>query len=148
MRTLTINQRCNPPTSTGQASNTILKRKDGSMFVGKKSTSKGASVISFWDSMLLPHQPETAFDCPLSVSIILRFPFRKSETKRNREKIAIPHTSRPDVDNLVKILLDRIERLSFIRSDSLISILHVEKYWHESPGFSITIEEILTEVAP
>jgi Holliday junction resolvase RusA-like endonuclease len=70
-----------------------------------------------------------AFDCKLM------FFFRRPKShygKGGHVKASAPvcHVSKPDADNLAKLVLDRITRGGRIwRDDSQVAKLHVEKYW-------------------
>jgi Holliday junction resolvase RusA-like endonuclease len=73
--------------------------------------------------------PFGAFDCKLM------FFFRRPKShygKAGHVKASAPvcHVSKPDADNLAKLVLDRITRGGRIwRDDSQVAKLHVEKYW-------------------
>jgi Holliday junction resolvase RusA-like endonuclease len=65
----------------------------------------------------------------------LTFFFRRPKShygKGGHVKASAPvcHVSKPDADNLAKLVLDRITRGGQIwRDDSQVAKLHVEKYW-------------------
>jgi Holliday junction resolvase RusA-like endonuclease len=73
--------------------------------------------------------PVGAFDCKLT------FFFRRPKShygKGGHVKASAPinHVSKPDADNLAKLVLDRITRSGRIwRDDSQVARLTVEKYW-------------------
>ena len=69
------------------------------------------------------------------------FPFRKSE-RRSVVKAGLPilHTSRPDLDNLEKNLLDVLTRLNFWTDDSLVAVKLTSKWWGPVPGIDISIK--------
>jgi Holliday junction resolvase RusA-like endonuclease len=73
--------------------------------------------------------PVGAFECKLT------FFFRRPKShygKGGHVKASAPvcHLSKPDADNLAKLVLDRITRGGRIwRDDSQVAKLHVEKYW-------------------
>ena len=133
--------KCNPPKSTAQASMRIMKRKDGSQFVGKFANSKGKRTQDDLMSMLREHVPEKAFDGPVSVRVDWSYPWRKSETKKRRAAGIQPCDTRPDADNLCKLLFDCMTRLGFWRDDSQIYALTFVKVWSDNPGITIEIEE-------
>jgi Holliday junction resolvase RusA-like endonuclease len=73
--------------------------------------------------------PVGAFECKLT------FFFRRPKShygKGGHVKASAPicHVSKPDADNLAKLVLDRITRGGRIwRDDSQVALLRVEKYW-------------------
>ncbi len=90
---------------------------------------------------LLPHRPERPFSCPISLSTIWLFP--KGKSHRHGEWRA----TRPDTDNLQKLLKDCMTRCGFWYDDALVAQESVEKKWSDIPtGIYIEIhplEEIL-----
>jgi Holliday junction resolvase RusA-like endonuclease len=60
---------------------------------------------------------------PLSVAIAFRFPTR-DKTRHGK-----PHTSRPDADNLGKLILDCLVRAGLIDDDACVSSLGIQKTW-------------------
>ena len=51
-------------------------------------------------------------------------------------------TTRPDTDNLQKLLKDCMTDLGFWKDDALVASEIVEKFWAELPGIFIRIEEL------
>lgn len=51
-------------------------------------------------------------------------------------------TTRPDTDNLQKLLKDCMTDLGFWRDDALVASEIVEKFWAEQPGIYIRVEEL------
>ena len=132
---------CNPPKSTAQASHRIMKRNDGTQFVGKFAKSKGKKVQDELMILLQKHQPKEAFSGPLALTVSWCYPWRKSESKKNRTKGIKACDTRPDCDNLLKLLQDCLTRLSFWNDDSQVAQLHFYKWWGDEPGIRIVIEE-------
>lgn len=91
-------------------------------------------------SLLAPHVPAKPFDGPVFVDINFFFPYRKSEKKSVlREGRPIAHTTRPDLDNLEKGLLDTMTKLGFWTDDSLIVEKHTRKLRAAIPSVFIDI---------
>lgn len=132
---------CIPPKHTAQASNKILKTKDGRYFVGKKENSNAKATQNELFSLLNPYRPEKPLDKPLSIEIKWVYPFRKYEPKKNRlsEKYC---DTRPDIDNLCKLLFDVMTRIGFWIDDSQIAKLNFVKVWDERPRIEIKIGEL------
>jgi Holliday junction resolvase RusA-like endonuclease len=93
-------------------------------------------------ALLLPHRPAEPFTGPLRVEIRWRFPYRKTERggviKRGW---AIPHDTRPDLDNLAKGLLDAMTRLQFWRDDAQIYSLELNKNRGPEPQIKVRLSE-------
>ena len=51
-------------------------------------------------------------------------------------------TSRPDTDNLQKLLKDVMTRLGYWKDDAFVCSEICEKFWAETPGIYIRIEEL------
>lgn len=51
-------------------------------------------------------------------------------------------TSKPDTDNLQKLLKDVFTELGFWKDDALVASEVTEKFWAEIPGIYIRIEEL------
>ncbi|CAB4183215.1 Rus Holliday junction resolvase [uncultured Caudovirales phage] len=71
---------------------------------------------------------------PLAVAIGFRFP------TRDKARHGKPHTFRPDVDNLAKLILDCLMRAGLIDDDACVSSLAVQKTWDETGRAVVWIE--------
>ncbi|VGO14760.1 hypothetical protein PDESU_03329 [Pontiella desulfatans] len=49
-------------------------------------------------------------------------------------------TTKPDVDNSTKLLLDVMTKLGYWHDDAQVASLIVEKFWSRQPGIFISIE--------
>lgn len=133
---------CNPPKSTAQGSSRIMKRKDGTQFVGRFANSKATKAKASLLTLLHPHRPETPLDGPLSLSVVWAYTWRKSEPKKNRVDGFKYCDTRPDIDNLCKMLLDSMTTAGFWNDDSQVASLRFDKMWHDEPGIKIVIHKI------
>lgn len=69
------------------------------------------------------------------------FPYRKSERKSvTKTGLEIPHTSRPDLDNLEKSLLDVLTRLRFWEDDAQVFTKSTAKVWGPSSYLALAIK--------
>ena len=131
---------CNPPKSTHQASARILKRKDGTQFIGKMSNSKGKRVRDNLMTLFMPHRPSEPLEGPVELRVTWAYGWRSSETKKRK---VMPYRwcdKRPDCDNLVKLVKDVLTDLGFWRDDSQVAKLTFQKVWTHKPHISIMIE--------
>lgn len=79
----------------------------------------------------------------LAVNITATFNIPKSTKKSDREKMLqneISPTKKPDIDNIVKIILDAMNKFAF-KDDTQITKLSVEKIYGEEEKVHIEIEE-------
>lgn len=79
----------------------------------------------------------------LSVKIVATFKVPKTTTKKDREQIEkglISPTKKPDIDNIVKIILDALNQMAF-KDDTQITKLEVEKIYGEEEKVYVAIEE-------
>lgn len=60
-----------------------------------------------------------------------------------RHKSGTYKTTKPDTDNLQKMLKDVMTKLRFWQDDAQVASEIVEKFWAEIPGIYIRIEELL-----
>jgi len=133
---------CIPPKSTHQAAQRILRRRDGTQFIGKFATSKGKQVEGELMMLFAPHRPLTPMQGPLSLSVKWNYPWRKSEKKVNRARGWMPCDVRPDCDNLAKFVCDILTRLAFYDDDGQVADLNFLKGWSDKIGIGIRIESL------
>lgn len=82
-------------------------------------------------------------DGRVKVSIIAYFEVPKSTSKKKEAEMlsnSISPTKKPDIDNIVKIVLDGMNKFAF-KDDTQVIKLEVEKKYAETPRISIKIEE-------
>lgn len=80
----------------------------------------------------------------ISVSLRFRMPIPKSETKPVKAAMAageVPHTSKPDIDNLQKAILDGMNGIVFV-DDSQIVRSFTTKVYSETPGVDVRVEAL------
>jgi Holliday junction resolvase RusA-like endonuclease len=124
---------CVPPKTTAQQ-----KRHNGQ--TGAYFQSKdGKAAEATYQALFLPHQPKEAHTGALQVEIILRWPWRSSESKKVRALGQVAMTTKPDADNIAKQLIDVLKSLRFFGDDASISDLIVRKRWGDNPGIRVRI---------
>ncbi len=81
---------------------------------------------------------------PLHVSVEAVMPIPVSWSKKKREAAAdgggVPHVKRPDVDNLVKAVLDGLNGIAFM-DDAQIVQLKAFKRYGDTPRVIVVVEE-------
>lgn len=81
------------------------------------------------------HVPEEPFCCGVRLIVKWCFP-------RGRHKHGTYKTTRPDTDNLQKLLKDVMTKVGYWKDDSLVASEIIEKFWSDIPGIWIRIEEL------
>jgi len=133
---------CIPPKSTHQSGLRIIRKKDGTQFIGKFASSKSKHAQDDLMTLFAPFRPPIPLEGALIVKIEWFYPFRKSESKKNIERGFIPCDTRPDCDNLTKGVCDILTRLGFWRDDAQIADMNFKKFWALKPGIEIKIGTI------
>jgi Holliday junction resolvase RusA-like endonuclease len=81
-----------------------------------------------------------------SIHIDIKFYFNppKKQIKKNSGSFeGVPKSSRPDLDNLIKSILDGLSSSGFWKDDSQISKIIAEKMWTDKePRIEITISDL------
>ena len=121
-----------PPTKT-QQEHRIGRRKDGSTYVYEDRDLKEAryklrtAIRSF-----VPEEPITG-----PIRLIVKWLFPKGKHADGKYK-----TTKPDTDNLNKMLKDEMTKVGFWKDDALVASEIIEKFWAEIPGIYIEIEKL------
>jgi Holliday junction resolvase RusA-like endonuclease len=131
--------KCIPPKSTAQAASRIFRRKDGTQFIGK--TAKGMATRNELMTLLQPHAPREPIAGPVCLRIVWSYPWRKGESRKQRSGGWKACTTRPDVDNICKMVLDCMTRLAYWNDDAQVCSLTIIKRWADEPGIQITIDD-------
>jgi len=80
---------------------------------------------------------------PVDCAVIAKLPIPKSWSKKKKleaEQNYLPHTSRPDLDNFIKIALDILNGV-VIEDDSIVVSLSGEKKYSATPGLLVKLQE-------
>lgn len=84
----------------------------------------------------------TPTEKPLKAKITAFFEVPTSYSKKKKkELIGQPHTKKPDIDNISKIILDSLNKLAY-KDDNQIAKLEVEKLYGEQAKVVLEIEEV------
>lgn len=120
-----------PPTVTAQEHKVTI-RNGKPMFYDSPELKEAKSKIL---SGLYPHRPQKPFEGRLQ--LIVKWLFPKGNHKNGEYRI-----TKPDTDNLQKMLKDCMTKSVFWKDDALACSEVIEKFWAEQPGIYIRIEEI------
>ena len=83
---------------------------------------------------LIPNIPEQPFTT--AVRLTTKWLFPKGQHKKGEWK-----TTKPDTDNMIKLLKDCMTVCRFWKDDALIVSEITEKFWADIPGIYVRIEE-------
>ena len=93
-------------------------------------------------SLCAPYAPKEPLQGAVALYVDFTFPWRKSEPKRRIALGRVPHTSRPDCSNLIKMIEDVMTKLRFWTDDSCVAYLSISKSWGDKVGISVQIRQI------
>lgn len=128
---------CIPPKATAQQAKITMIGGKPRKYDPKNVKAAKQSMIA----LLQPFKPEKPLEGPVKLSVTWVYPWRKSEPKKNRIEPLKPCDTRPDCDNLSKAFCDILTRLNFWNDDSQVYYLIFRKYWGETPGITVKIEQ-------
>ena len=86
-------------------------------------------------ALLLPYRPEKPLEGPLNLAIYAQMPIPRSWPKKRQAAAQdgrVWPTGIPDVDNLVKHMMDCMKQVGFFIDDRQVVILSARKYY--GPG--------------
>ena len=83
-------------------------------------------------------------DEELRANITAYYPIAKSTSKKKRQQMfagLIRPTKKPDLDNVIKSILDALNKVAY-HDDTQIVSLSMEKFYSDSPRVEVTINSI------
>lgn len=122
-----------PPTVTAQEHRVGIS-KSGKPYFYDSAEIKAAKV-KFRDH-LAAYVPKRQYTGPVRLMVKWLFPITGNHHDGEYK------TSKPDTDNLQKILKDLLTALHFWKDDALVVSEIVEKFYAEKPGIFICIQEL------
>ena len=126
---------CIPPTTTAQQKGAFVVGKTVRFFKKKKTVQAENTLIG----LLKDHAPKQPHEGALKVCITLIFPWRKSESKSDLLTGRACHITRPDFDNLSKMLCDVMTTLGYWKDDGQISDGRIIKRRGSVTGIKVEI---------
>ena len=122
-----------PPTATAQEKQVRVVR--GKPLFYDPAPVKEAKELLI--AHLLPHRPDKPLTGPVSLSTVWLFP--KGKSHRHGEW----RITKPDTDNLQKLLKDCMTRCGYWKDDAQVVCEAVEKRWSDDPaGIYIEVEPL------
>ena len=121
-----------PPTVTAQEHKTT-RHNGKTVFYDPPELKDARAKLS---AALAQHRPDKPYT--VGVRLVVKWLFPIKGRHRNGEyKI-----TRPDTDNLQKMLKDCMTKCGFWKDDALVASEMCEKFWADVPGIWIHIEEL------
>lgn len=121
-----------PPTVTAQEHKVTVVNGKPKFYDPPEVTDAKSKLIA----ALSQHHIEQPFSS--AVRLVVKWLFPVSGSHRNGEY----KTTRPDTDNLQKMLKDCMTKCGFWKDDALVASEIIEKFWADIPGIWICIEEL------
>lgn len=122
----------NPPTTTHQMKAVRVVNGKPHFYEPRDLAQARATLMA----CLSQFRPSAPIEPPIRLTVKWLFPL--SGKHRNGEY----RTSRPDTDNLQKLLKDCMTRLGFWRDDAEVASEIVEKFWADTPGIFVSAVQI------
>ena len=121
----------NPPTVTAQMNKVTCVNGKPIFYKTDKLKQERKILLKH----LKPFKPVRPLEGPIELKVIWKFP--KGKTHKHNEWRA----TRPDTDNLQKMLKDCMTEVGYWKDDAQVVVEHVEKLWSDEPtGIAIEIE--------
>lgn len=130
---------CVPPTATAQ------QRRHGAN--GRTwQTGRASKAKATFIAILERHAPEKPMQGPIAVNWCMTFPHTGKTSARAESGTiaAIPKETRPDLDNLSKLLLDAATTAGYWEDDARIAMLSCSKFNGDVPGLYFRVSTIET----
>ena len=121
-----------PPTITHQEKQVTVQNGKPRFYAPPELKEARAKLKAY----LAPYRPDVPYED--GIRLIVRWCFPANGKHRNGEY----RTTKPDTDNLQKMLKDVMTDLHFWKDDALVCSELVEKLWAKHPGIYVRIEEI------
>ena len=122
-----------PPTVTAQESKVAMVRNKPIFYKPEKVKQAKAEIMKH----LRPFKPKELMEGPIELKVVWLFPRGK------RHKHFEWRVTRPDTDNLEKMLKDCMTEVGFWKDDALVVSETVYKIWSDEPtGISIELNAL------
>ena len=122
----------NPPTRTQQEHRIGISKNGKPYMYEDRELKKVRTSLKNALSKFVPEEPYTG-----AIRLTVKWLFPRKKHGDGEYKI-----TKPDTDNLNKMLKDEMTSLGFWKDDALVASEIIEKFWAEIPGIYINIEEL------
>lgn len=124
-----------PPTKTQQEHRAGIRQNGKPYFYEDRDLKENRAKLY---KALLPFAPAKPYETAVRLVVKWCFPCKGHSNGQYK-------TTKPDTDNLNKMLKDEMTKLGFWKDDALVASEIIEKFWADIPGIFISIEEIKNE---
>lgn len=124
----------NPPTITHQEHKVAVVNGKPAFYDGPELKVARQKLTAH----LAKHKPRQRYES--GIRLIVKWCFPRGKHKDGEYRI-----TKPDTDNLQKLLKDCMTVCNFWKDDALVASEIAEKFWAEIPGIYIRIEELANE---
>lgn len=118
-----------PPTVTHQGKKVAVKNGKPVFYEPQRLVNARVKLCAY----LNKHVPEAPYCCAVRLTTKWCFP-------KGRHRDGEYKATKPDTDNLNKLLKDCMTTLHFWKDDALVASEICEKFWAEIPGIYVRIE--------
>jgi Holliday junction resolvase RusA-like endonuclease len=132
MNTIIMMLDIDPPTITAQQKGVRVVH-GRPFFYEKHEVTQARRTIEWAMKKYVPDEP---IETPVRLTVKLGIPTKDKRKIRKGWK-----DTRPDLDNMLKLMLDCLTEMSFLKDDALIVQLVAEKKWAENGYIFIVIED-------
>lgn len=87
-------------------------------------------------SLLSAHKPDQKISGPIRLTVKWLFPMTKKSANGQYK------TSKPDTDNLNKLLKDCMTEIGFWNDDAQVASEIIEKFWADAVGIYVKVEQL------
>lgn len=87
-------------------------------------------------SLLSAHKPDQKISGPIRLTVKWLFPMTKQSANGQYK------TSKPDTDNLNKLIKDCMTELGFWNDDAQVASEIIEKFWADNVGIYVKVEQL------
>lgn len=129
---------------TAQARARHMTTKSG-LSVSYKSANQKSNERTL-EALLAPYAPKAPLQGPLVLEFVAALPVGKSDSKKLREaKLTglVAPEKKPDLDNILKNLMDCMTRLQFWTDDVQVVCLRCEKIYAEQGYWDVALFEAI-----
>lgn len=120
-----------PPTVTHQEQQVAAKKGKPDFYMPPKLKEARSKLMAY----LIAHKPDRPYET--GVRLVVKWLFPKGRHRDGEYKI-----TRPDTDNLNKLLKDCMTECGFWKDDALVASEICEKFWAETSGIYVRIDSL------
>jgi Holliday junction resolvase RusA-like endonuclease len=92
--------------------------------------------------------PDTPIEGPVCIELDFYLPRPKKISRRKDFSGPVPCTSKPDIDNLAKAVLDAMTTIGWWHDDAQVASLRLEKFWASTAGNHVGVSIRLRTMNP